>query len=102
MEIADVAPTFLLFSASGSTQDSQGNHVSTPKEIKRMHMWYPPIPNTSIDKLRTDLAEAKKPVYLDAESVQFFVTLCGGHRGILYACHEVGPGKAAECTTIQC
>ncbi|CAB9498800.1 expressed unknown protein [Seminavis robusta] len=82
MEIADVAPTFLLFSASGSTQDSQGNHVSTPKEIKRKYMWYPPIPNTSIDKLRTDLAEAKKPVYLDAESVQFFVTLCGGHRGI--------------------
>lgn len=77
---AKLAPRFLLFSASGSAADSQGREVGTPTETERKYMWYPPNPDA--DQLRVDLAEAKQPVHLDVESVRFFVTLCGGHRGI--------------------
>mmetsp|Transcript_14808 Transcript_14808/g.33613 ORF Transcript_14808/g.33613 Transcript_14808/m.33613 type:complete len:616 (+) Transcript_14808:106-1953(+) len=78
---ADSAPMFLLFSASGSSEDNEGNSFVTPQEIRRKYMWYPPIPN--LEKLRIDLVEAKKPVVLDTDSINFIVTLCGGHRGII-------------------
>ena len=80
MEDTDLAPRFLLFSASGSAADSQGREVTTPSQIQRKYMWYPPNPDA--DQLSVDLAEAKQPVHLDVDSVRFFVTLCGGHRGI--------------------
>lgn len=80
MEDTNLAPRFLLFSASGSAADSQGREVGTPNLIERKYMWYPPNPDA--DQLSVDLAEAKQPVHLDVDSVRFFVTLCGGHRGI--------------------
>ena len=74
-------PFFLLFSASGSSGDNAGNTYFTPSVIANKFIWYPPIPNG--EKLRNDLMEASRPVYLDTESINFIVTLCGGHRGII-------------------
>lgn len=81
MKDTNLAPRFLLFSASGSAEDSQGREVGTPNQIERKYMWYPPNPDA--DQLSVDLAEAKgQPVHLDVDSVRFFVRLSGGHRGI--------------------
>jgi len=65
----NLAPRFLLFSASGSAGDSQGREVGTPNQIARKYLWYPPNPDA--DKLSVDLAKAKQPVYLDVDSVRF-------------------------------
>mmetsp|Transcript_45765 Transcript_45765/g.111584 ORF Transcript_45765/g.111584 Transcript_45765/m.111584 type:complete len:603 (-) Transcript_45765:1699-3507(-) len=82
----DDTPRFLLFSASGSSVDSQGRTVATPREIKRKYMWYPPKPDA--ERIVADLADANPPVYLDSDSVRFFARLCGGHRGILMTAME--------------
>lgn len=79
-ELNDPAPRYLLFSASGSAGNSQGVTVATPGQIHQKYLWYPPNPDA--DELRNQLADAKQPVLLDAQSVEFFVRLCGGHRGI--------------------
>ena len=77
------APKILLFSASGSAAavgDSTNQSVATPTEITNKFMWYPPVPNSQ--QLVQDLKEATPPIHLTADSVNFFIRLCGGHRGI--------------------
>ena len=48
------------------------------EEITAKYMWYPPVPegNTLVEPLDD------AGVHLSADSVNFFMQLCGGHRGI--------------------
>jgi len=71
-------PKILLFSAASEAKDSNGEISSTPAEIRKKYMWYPPMPDCRI--LSTNLGEAE--VFLDPESVEFFMKICSGHRGI--------------------
>lgn len=71
-------PNILLFSAAATGQDKHGNSVVTPSEVRKKYMWYPPIPDGAT--LAADLKQAE--VYLTSESVDFFLKLCCGHRGI--------------------
>ena len=71
-------PKILLFSAASEGQGGQGAPTATPTEITKKYMWYPPVPDAGT--LSANLAAAE--VYLDAESVDFFMKICAGHRGI--------------------
>jgi len=73
-------PKIVLFSASGSAVGLNGETVATPSEITHKYMWYPPVPDS--ERLVEELKEAEPPIHLTADSVRFFIALCGGHRGI--------------------
>ncbi|CAE7374380.1 unnamed protein product [Symbiodinium sp. CCMP2592] len=74
-------PRVLLFSASGDASSTSSLAMTTPREISRKVMWTPPLPCT-LD-LKEQLKEAG--VKLDKESIEFFTSFCGGHRGIFIA-----------------
>ena len=74
-------PKVLLFSAAATTQDKDGNSYVTPSQISKKYMWYPPIPDGG--QITEDLRSAE--VYLTPESVDFFMKICSGHRGIFMA-----------------
>ena len=57
-----------------------GSSAVMPNAIRNKYMRYPPVPN--FEKLMGDLMNATRPIHLTAESVHFFIRLCGGHRGI--------------------
>ena len=73
-------PKVLLFSASGEASSKQ-QLVATPVEISQKFMWTAPFSYT------TDLGDQLKAagVWLDKESIEFFIHFCGGHRGIFIA-----------------
>jgi len=71
-------PKILLFSAAAEAKTESGNPIGTPAEILKKYMWYPPVPDAAI--LSNNLAAAE--VFLDSESVDFFMKICSGHRGI--------------------
>jgi hypothetical protein len=71
------APKYLLFSAAAHG-GSDGTTATTPPQISRKFMWYPPLPDAAT--LAASLKDAA--VFLSADSVGFFLKLCGGHRGI--------------------
>jgi len=74
------APRILLFSASDSACDSNtGGTVATPIETQNKFLWCPPFADS--EKLVGELAEAARPICLSTDSVQFFLKLCGCHRG---------------------
>jgi hypothetical protein len=70
-------PKILLFSAA-ATGHQDGIDSTTPPEVKARFMWHPPIPqgNTLVDLLKD------AGVRLSADSVDFFMKLCSGRRGI--------------------
>jgi hypothetical protein len=70
-------PRVLLFSAAGHG-GSDGASAVTPNEISEKYMWHPPLPNAKV--LSASLKDAA--VFLQDDSVGFFLKLCGGHRGI--------------------
>ena len=70
-------PFFLLFSAAASAKQ-KGVTITTPPEIGIKYMWYPPMPNA--EELAMSLKDAG--VYLSDESVDFFLKMSSGHRGI--------------------
>jgi hypothetical protein len=75
------ATKIVLFSASGSAVGpSKGKTVATPTEIRSRYMWYRPLPDR--ERLVEELKEAEPPIHLTPDAVSFFITLCGGHRGI--------------------
>ena len=74
-------PRVLLFSASGDASNTSGLAMTTPSEITQKLMWKPPLP-CSLD-LKRQLEESG--VKLDEESIDFFASFCGGHRGIFIA-----------------
>ena len=70
-------PKILHFSAA-ATGDYHGVDATTPPEITEKYMWYPPIPNgNTLVQLLDDAG-----VHLTADSVDFFMQLCCGRRGI--------------------
>jgi hypothetical protein len=71
------APKYLLFSAAAHG-GFDGETATTPPQISRKFMWYPPLPDAAT--LAASLKDAA--VFLSADSVGFFLKLCGGHRGI--------------------
>jgi len=74
-------PKVLLFSAAATTQDKDGNSYVTPSQISKKHMWCPPAPDGG--QITEDLRSAE--VYLTPDSVNFFMKICSGHRGIFMA-----------------
>jgi hypothetical protein len=71
------SPKYLFFSAAAHG-GSDGSSAVTPNEISEKYMWHPPLPNAKV--LSASLKEAR--VFLQDDSVGFFLKLCGGHRGI--------------------
>ena len=71
-------PRYLLFSAATEVESGKGRPITTPDEIEKKYMWYPPMPDSLI--MSQHLAGAE--VRLDAESVVFLMKICSGHRGI--------------------
>jgi hypothetical protein len=71
------SPKYLLFSASANG-DSDGVMTTSSPQIDRKFMWYPPLPDATV--LSASLKEAD--VSLSIGSVDFFMKICGGHRGI--------------------
>jgi hypothetical protein len=71
------APKYLLFSAAAHG-GSDGTSAVTPVEISEKYMWYPPLPDAK--ELSENLATAG--VLLTDQSVDFFLKLCCGHRGV--------------------
>ena len=74
-------PRVLLFSASGDASNTSGLAMTTPSEITQKFMWTPPLPCSP--DLKGQLEESG--VKLDEESIDFFASFCGGHRGIFMA-----------------
>ena len=74
-------PRVLLLSASGDASSTSSLAMTTPNEITQKFMWTPPLP-CSLD-LKRQLEESG--VKLDEESIDFFASFCGGHRGIFMA-----------------
>ena len=68
----------LMLSAASEAANEQGAIYTTPAEITAKYMWTPPIPNAS--QLVHQLAAAD--VYLKEDAIDFFMSLCGGHRSI--------------------
>ena len=68
----------LMLSAASEAANEQGKIYTTPAEITAKYMWTPPIPNAS--QLVHQLAAAD--VYLKEDAIDFFMSLCGGHRSI--------------------
>ena len=68
----------LMLSAASEAANEQGAIHTTPAEITAKYMWTPPIPNAS--QLVHQLAAAD--VYLKEDAIDFFMSLCGGHRSI--------------------
>ena len=69
-------PDIVFFSAAATGKDKEGNTVLT--EIRKKYMWYPPIPDS--ETLAIELKRAG--VHLSSYSVDFFLKICGSHRGI--------------------
>ena len=74
-------PRVLLFSASGDASSTSSLTMTTPSEITQKFMWTPPLPCTR--DLKVQLQESG--VKLDEESIEFFASFCGRHRGIFIA-----------------
>lgn len=74
----DKPPKILLFSAASEGEDGQGAPIAARAAIRKKYMWYPPMPGAEI--LSANLAAAE--VYLNPGSVDFFMKICSGHRGI--------------------
>ena len=72
--------TILLFSAAATAKDKHGESYSTPTHISKKYMWYPPTTAADEKLVAEDLRSAE--VFLSAESVSFFMSMCFGHRGI--------------------
>ena len=70
-------PKILLFSAA-ATGHKDGVDSTTPPEVNARYMWHPPIPpgNALVEPLK------EAGVRLSADSVDFFMKLCSGRRGI--------------------
>ena len=77
-------PMMLLLSAASEAVDMHGAISQTPAEITGKYMWTPPIPHTKA--LVSQLAQAD--VYLSETAIDFFMNLCGGHRGIFMRAME--------------
>ena len=75
-----VHPKLLLLSASGEA--SAGMMSTTPSEITQKFFWTPTIPEVD-GHFISQLEQAG--VYLDEDSVEFFMKFCGGHRSIFMA-----------------
>ena len=74
-------PRVLLLSASGDASSTSSLTMTTPSEITQKFMWTPPLPCTPDLKMQLE----QSGVTLDRESIQFFTSFCGGHRGIFIA-----------------
>ena len=77
-------PMVLLLSAASEMQSVQGQTFTTPTEITGKYMWTPPMPDAKA--LVNQLAQAD--VYLSQDAIDFFMNLCGGHRGIFMRAME--------------
>ena len=86
-------PNVLLFSAAATGQDQDLNSITTPGEIRKRYMWYPPIPCG--EDLVSELQNAN--VYLSAESVKFFWKICCAHRGIFISVMQWVQKCQEEC-----
>jgi hypothetical protein len=74
------SPRFLFISAAVQSLKN-GVLVTTPVEIRDKVMWHPPMPDAEEAAL---LAQelVKVGVYLNKDSVLFFLKVVGDHRGI--------------------
>ncbi|CAK9086530.1 unnamed protein product [Durusdinium trenchii] len=85
----------LLLSAASEMQSLQGQTFTTPGEITGKYTWTPPIPHAKA--LVNQLAPAD--VYLCQKAIDFFMNLCGGHRGIFMRAMEWVQEKQSRNST---
>ena len=91
-------PMMLLLSAASEAVDMRGEISQTPAEITGKYMWTPPMPNANVTSALVDqLAEAD--VYLSQDAIDFFMNLCGGHRGIFMRAMEWVQMKQSKNST---
>ena len=88
-------PMMLLLSAASEAVDMRGRLSQTPAEITGKYMWTPPIPhpNALVDQL------AEADVYLSEDAIEFFMSFCGGHRGIFMRAMEWVQMKQSKNST---